>query len=82
MQLEIISPESLVYSGDVQQVRVPGTAGSFAVLHNHTPIMSTLEQGRIKVTKLGGQILYFDIQGGVIQVNNNIITILIDKENT
>jgi F-type H+-transporting ATPase subunit epsilon len=81
MQIEIISPESLLYSGDVQQVRVPGSSGSFAVLHNHAPIMSTLEKGRIKVTKHGGQILFFDILSGAIQVKDNNITILVEKDN-
>ncbi len=81
MQIEIVSPERMIYSGEVQQVRVPGSAGSFAVLHNHAPIMSTLEKGRIKVTKLGGHVLFFDILSGVIQVKDNSITILVDKEN-
>ncbi|MDD2565125.1 MAG: ATP synthase F1 subunit epsilon [Salinivirgaceae bacterium] len=81
MQIEILTPESLLYSGDIQQVRVPGTSGSFAVLHNHAPIMSTLEKGQIKITEHSGENIYFDIHGGVIQVTKNIITILISTDN-
>ena len=81
MQIEILTPESMLYSGDIQQVRVPGTSGSFAVLHNHAPIMSTLEKGQIKITQHNGERIFFDILGGAIQVNKNIITILISSEN-
>ena len=79
MQLEIISPEKIVFNGEIQMVRVPGGAGSFAVMNNHAPIVSTLEKGQIKVSNNDGQILYFETTGGVIQVLNNKITILIDE---
>lgn len=79
MQIEILTPERMLYSGDIQQVKVPGTSGSFAILHNHAPIMSTLEKGQIKITKHGGKKIYFDIEGGVIQAADNIITILVSS---
>lgn len=79
MQLEIISPEKIVFKDDVQMVRVPGGAGSFAVLENHAPIVSTLEKGQIKISGSNGQTSYFETKGGVIQVLNNKITILIDE---
>lgn len=80
MQLEIISPEKVLYSGDIRQVRVPGSKGSFAVLHNHAPITSTLDKGIVKVTEHTGQELLFKILKGVIQVKNNTITVLVFKE--
>jgi len=76
MFVEIVTSSSTLFSGEVQQVRVPGTKGSFAVLFNHAPIISTLEKGKIKVTKIGGQTLFFDIEGGIVRVKGNIITII------
>ena len=76
MQLEIITPEKNIYSGDVKLVQVPGSKGSFEILNNHAPIISTLEHGSIKVIDQQDRIVYFDINGGVIEVNQNKIIIL------
>ena len=54
MNLELISPNKTLYSGEVYLIKVPGTKGSFEVLNNHEPIISTLDEGKIKViTKEG-----------------------------
>ncbi|MDA3867143.1 MAG: ATP synthase F1 subunit epsilon [Salinivirgaceae bacterium] len=75
MHIKILTPEKLLYDGALDLVQVPGKSGSFAVLKNHAPIISTLEKGRVRV-KHGGEEQVFDIPGGVIQVKNNEIIIL------
>ncbi len=76
MQLEIITPEKKIYSGEIKLVQVPGSKGSFEVLNSHAPIISTLQHGAIKVIDLQDRIVYFDINGGVIEVTRNKIIIL------
>lgn len=76
MQLEIITPEKKIYTGDIKLVQVPGSKGSFEILNNHAPIISTLENGEIKIIDLQDRKIYFDISGGVIEVNKNKIIIL------
>jgi F-type H+-transporting ATPase subunit epsilon len=76
MQLEIITPEKKIYTGEVKLVQVPGSNGSFEILKNHAPIISTLEKGEIKIIDLQDRIVYFDISGGVIEVNQNKIIVL------
>ena len=49
LNLEIISPNKIGYSGKVISVTVPGTLGSFQILYNHAPIISSLEIGEIKI---------------------------------
>ncbi|AEA43112.1 FoF1 ATP synthase subunit delta/epsilon [Fluviicola taffensis] len=49
MQLEIITPESLIFKGEATAVQFPGLDGSFQVLNNHAPIISGLSAGTIKV---------------------------------
>ena len=49
MQLEIVSPEAQLFSGEVHSVTVPGAAGSFQILNNHAPIVSTLVEGKVKI---------------------------------
>jgi F-type H+-transporting ATPase subunit epsilon len=77
MQLDIITPEKKIYTGEVKLVQVPGSKGSFEILNNHAPIISTLENGEIKIIDLQDRKIYFDISGGVIEVNQNKIIILI-----
>ena len=54
-KLEIVTPEQQIFSGEVQSVQVPGIQGSFQVLYNHAPIISTLDQGKIKIVPENGK---------------------------
>ena len=77
MNLEILTPEKKLYSGEVYGVQMPGIAGSFEVLEKHAPLVSALKAGRVKVLKDKQQhVLYFDITGGFVEVINNRVTLL------
>ncbi len=77
MFLEIVTPEETLYGNEIKYVKVPGSNGQFGVLKNHAPVISTLEKGQIKVEEKDGTKKFFDIKGGVIEVlNNNIIILL------
>lgn len=52
MQLEVITPDSKIFNGEVSAVQLPGIDGSFQLLNNHAPIISALKQGKIKVDLL------------------------------
>lgn len=78
-KLEIVTPEQQIFSGDVQSVQVPGVQGSFQVLHNHAPIISTLDQGKIKIVPENGQEETLSMHGGVIEVLKNKVIILAEK---
>ena len=79
MFLEIITPSKKVFAGEVTLVQLPGTKGSFAVLKNHAPLISTLEAGKIKVIERGDQVSFFDIDGGVAEVKHNKIIVLTES---
>jgi F-type H+-transporting ATPase subunit epsilon len=76
MYLEILTPGSKVFSGDIRLIKVPGSKGSFEVMNNHAPIISTLENGNIKIVTKEKEILLYNIKGGVIQVVKNKIIVL------
>lgn len=78
MNIEIITPEEKLFEGRVKFVKVPGKMGSFAILRNHAPIISTLEKGSIKIVGQDNKTTYIDIAGGVIEVNRNKIVVLAD----
>jgi len=79
MILEIITPDKKVYSGQVKLVQLPGITGLFEILNNHAPIISTLERGKIKVEEESGQILYFEVDGGVVENKDNKIIVLAES---
>lgn len=90
MHLEIVSPEAKLFSGEVESLTVPGASGSFQVLNNHAPIVSTLTkgqvriQGNIKLDKTNqiftqeGANTFFDIQSGAIEMRDNKVILLTD----
>ena len=75
MYLEIITPDKKVFEGEVSSAQFPGTQGSFEVLNNHAPLISTLENGRIRVTSSTGN-QFFNVIGGVVEVLKNKIIVL------
>lgn len=76
MYLEIITPDTKIFSGEIRLIQVPGTKGSFAVLRNHAPIISTLEPGKIRIITQNGEENFFTIDGGIIEVKDNKVIVL------
>lgn len=79
MKLEIITPDKKVYEGDISSVRVPGKKGSFQVLKDHAPIISTLENGPVIIADQTGNVINYEISGGVIEVKQNKIILLAES---
>ena len=78
MQLEIITAESQLYSGEVTSVKLPGMDGEFEILNNHAPVISTLNKGIIRVIDNNNKTENFEVNGGVIEMQNNKIIVLAD----
>ncbi len=79
MFLEIITPDKKIYSGKIKLIKVPGSKGSFEILKNHAPIISTLEKGEIKVIDLSNKESFYNIDGGMLDASNNNIIVLAEK---
>ncbi|MDR3668406.1 MAG: ATP synthase F1 subunit epsilon [Ignavibacteriaceae bacterium] len=79
LYIEIITPYKVTFSGDAKSITIPGTQGSFQVLFNHAPIISTFEIGFVKVIIPNNDTLFFATGGGTVEVNNNKILVLADS---
>lgn len=67
LKLRIVSPEKIVYDGDAESIKVPGTLGSFEILSDHAPIISSLTKGLVEyVTTKGKQCL--NVRSGFVEV--------------
>ena len=92
MILEIVTPEAVLFNGEVDSVAVPGINGEFQMLNNHAPIVSLLKEGTIKIqgslqiddtfkdkfTKGDNGITLLQINSGTIELKDNKIIILAD----
>ena len=76
MNLQIITPDTTVFEGEVTLVQLPGIDGSFEILNNHAPLISILKAGKVKVQHPDKTLAYFDIRGGVVEVLKNKVLIL------
>jgi F-type H+-transporting ATPase subunit epsilon len=78
-KFELVSPEDLLLSQDVQQVLVPGTEGNFTVMPGHAPVLSTMRPGVIDVTDEAGNEERIYVRGGVAEVNPKGLTVLAEE---
>jgi F-type H+-transporting ATPase subunit epsilon len=74
-KFELVSPERLLLSEEVEQVLVPGQEGDFAVLRDHAPFLSTLRPGLLEVTRTDEKRRFF-VRGGFAEVSPTSLTVL------
>lgn len=76
LYLDIITPDRKVYNDEIKLIQVPGSKAPFTVLRNHAPILSTLDEGRIRIVDKHNKEIFYQIEGGIIEVMNNKVIIL------
>lgn len=79
MFLELVTPDKKLFEGEVQSVRLPGVEGTFEVLNNHAPIVSVLDKGDLRVRTTDKKDTIYKIDGGVVEMLNNKLVVLIEK---
>ena len=77
--LTIISAESKVFEGEVENVLVPGMIGDFLVLSNHAPCISSVRPGFLEFTEGTSKKQRYFVSGGIIEVLNNTVAVLVDS---
>jgi len=83
MYIEIVTPDMMLFSGEVRLVEVPGSKGPFVMLNNHAPIMSLLEKGSLRIIEENSRERVFEITGGVVEnIHNKLVALVeIQKKN-
>lgn len=77
LKLRIVSPEKIVFVGDVDSVTVPGSLGEFQVLPNHAPLISSLNSGKVVYDSTDGR-KELNISGGFAEVQNNNVNLCVE----
>lgn len=78
IHLDIVSAEKEIFSGLVQSVVATGSLGELGVMLGHTPLLTGLQAGEVRIVKLNGESEIIYISGGFLEVQPNIVTILAD----
>jgi len=79
LHVDIVTPTKTAYEGDVKSITIPGTLGSFQVLYNHAPLMSSFEIGQIKIEESEGKKNIYATSGGTVEVLNNKVVVLAES---
>ena len=77
--LTIISAESKIFEGEVENVLVPGMIGDFLVLSNHAPCISSVRPGFLEFAEGTSKKQRYFVSGGIIEVINNTVSVLVDS---
>jgi F-type H+-transporting ATPase subunit epsilon len=77
--LTIISAESKVFEGKVENILVPGMVGDFLVLANHAPCISSIRPGFLEFSEGTSDKQKYFVSGGIIEVINNMVSVLVDS---
>ena len=77
LQLDIVTIERNVYSGEVDMVTAPGIVGELGILPRHAPLMTALKEGELRIQK-DGEVEYFAIGGGFMEVRPDRVIVLAD----
>ncbi|MFN8260828.1 MAG: ATP synthase F1 subunit epsilon [Chitinophagales bacterium] len=75
MQLNILTPELNVFSGEVDSVQLCGAHGKFEVLNNHAPMIASIVEGTVKI-KSGSNKQVFKVKSGIVEVLKNNVSVL------
>ena len=79
MHIEVITPDRKLFAGEIKLVKLPGTIGSFEIMNNHAPIISTLEKGQVKIIDMNNKTTLIDIDGGLVESKDNKIIVLAES---
>ena len=78
MQVEVVSPERILFSGEADMVVARSEGGDIAFLSNHAPFLGTLGIGIVKINLTGGGVEHIAVHGGFVEVRDNRVIILSD----
>ncbi|MBK5074659.1 F0F1 ATP synthase subunit epsilon [Budviciaceae bacterium BWR-B9] len=76
--LDVVSAENNMFSGEVQRIQVTGSEGELGIYPQHTPLLTAIKPGLIRIVKLNGDEEFIYLSGGILEVQPTIVTVLSD----
>ena len=78
LHVDVVSAEESIFSGEATFVALPGEAGELGIYPRHTPLISRIKPGSVRITKADGGEEFIFVAGGILEVQPNVVTVLSD----
>jgi F-type H+-transporting ATPase subunit epsilon len=78
LQVELVSAEAKVWSGDAKQIIARTTEGEIGIWTDHAPTLAVLAPGRVRILAESGESIFADVEGGFLSVEHNRVTVVSD----
>lgn len=78
MQVEVVSAEESIFSGQAKFVALPGEAGELGILPGHVPLITRIKPGAVRIEKADGEEEFVFVAGGILEVQPRVVTVLSD----
>ena len=78
IQVDVVSAEASIFSGEAEFVVLPGEAGELGIYPRHTPLITRIKPGAVRIQKPGGEEELVFVAGGILEVQPKVITVLAD----
>jgi F-type H+-transporting ATPase subunit epsilon len=78
IHVDVVSAESLIFSGEAKFVALPGESGELGILPKHTPLITRIKPGAVRIEKADGTEEFVFVAGGILEVQPNVVTVLAD----
>lgn len=76
--LDVVSAEKKIFSGRVETFQVTGSEGELGIFHGHTPLLTAIKPGMVRIVKLHGEEEFIYVSGGIVEVQPGTATVLAD----
>jgi F-type H+-transporting ATPase subunit epsilon len=76
--VDVVSAEASIFSGEAKFVALPGEAGELGILPKHTPLITRIKPGAVRIVKADGSEEFVFVAGGILEVQPNVVTVLAD----
>lgn len=78
MHVDIVSAETEIFSGTVTEVYAPAEMGEVGIMPRHTPLLTTMKPGEVRVIDQSGEQQSFYVNGGILEIQPHVVTVLSD----
>jgi F-type H+-transporting ATPase subunit epsilon len=78
IHVDVVSAETLIFSGEAKFVALPGESGELGILPKHTPLITRIRPGAVRIEKADGGEEFVFVAGGILEVQPNVVTVLAD----
>ena len=78
IHVDVVSAEESIFSGEAKFVALPGEAGELGIYPRHTPLITRIKAGSVRIEKADGQEEFIFVAGGILEVQPNCVTVLSD----